>query len=159
MALIRNRALSDDSFRLLEPGEVLPPEGDVFATLEQLESAREGGALPRRGRTGLHVLGDVDLEQIAGVLQLVDAVALEIPRYTDGRVYSTARLLRDRLGFRGELRATGHVLRDQLAYLERCGIDAFELAEGQNPAEALKAFGEISVHYQPAAQYPGSPNA
>jgi uncharacterized protein (DUF934 family) len=81
-------------------------------------------------------------------------VAIELPRFTDGRAYSIARMLRDRYGFRGELRATGHVLRDQLRYLERCGFDAFELAPGQSPERAIEAFAEHTTTYQAAADTP-----
>jgi uncharacterized protein (DUF934 family) len=84
-------------------------------------------------------------------------VALEFPRFTDGRPYSHARLLRQRLGYRGELRAVGNVLRDQLLFMRRCGFDAFELPDGADVAAWLSAFDEISVFYQPAAD--GAPPA
>ena len=71
-------------------------------------------------------------------------------QFKDGRGYSTARLLRERFGFTGELRAVGDILRDQLAFLERCGFDSFEYAGGTAAVEALKAFDEIDIVYQTA---------
>ena len=90
-------------------------------------------------------------EDLAQSLGGVALVAVEFPKYVDGRGYSTARILRERYGFDGELRAVGNVLRDQLQYMERCGFDAFELEEGKDAEAALDAFGEISVAYQGAA--------
>jgi uncharacterized protein (DUF934 family) len=78
-------------------------------------------------------------------------IALEFPKFGDGRAYSYARLLRERYGFRGELRAVGNVLRDQALFMLRCGFDAFEVTEG-TPIEGWReALGEISVVYQPTA--------
>ncbi|MHA1154101.1 MAG: DUF934 domain-containing protein, partial [Alphaproteobacteria bacterium] len=76
-------------------------------------------------------------------------IALEFPSFGDGRAYSYARLLRERHGYRGELRAVGNVLRDQALFMRRCGFDAFEVAEGTAVAGWREALGEISVFYQP----------
>jgi uncharacterized protein (DUF934 family) len=78
-------------------------------------------------------------------------VALNFPKFRDGRGYSQARLLRERYGFSGELRATGDVLRDQFQFLLRAGFDSFEV---KKPADALvfaKAAARYSVFYQPSA--------
>jgi uncharacterized protein (DUF934 family) len=77
-------------------------------------------------------------------------VAVHFPKFNDGRGYSSARLLRERLGFAGELRAVGDVLRDQLFLLARCGFDSFALRADQDPASALSAFKDFSVRYQAA---------
>jgi uncharacterized protein (DUF934 family) len=81
-------------------------------------------------------------------LEGVSRVEVNFPKFADGRGYSTARLLRERFGYRGELRAVGHITRDLLYYLERCGFDAFELREGENPREALAGFEDFSHSYQ-----------
>jgi uncharacterized protein (DUF934 family) len=78
----------------------------------------------------------------------VARVEVNFPKFGDGRGYSTARLLRERYGYRGELRAVGHITRDLLLFLERCGFDAFELREGEDPDEALASFEEFSHSYQ-----------
>ena len=79
---------------------------------------------------------------------------MHIANFTDGRGYALARLLRERYGYRGKLRAIGEVPRDQLHYLARRGFDAFALGAEQDPERALAALGEFSVAYQAAAEPP-----
>jgi uncharacterized protein (DUF934 family) len=81
-------------------------------------------------------------------------VEVNFPKFGDGRGYSIARLLRERHGYRGELRAVGHITRDLLLFLESCGFDAFELREGENPHEALAAFEDFSEAYQASVTRP-----
>ena len=81
-------------------------------------------------------------------------VAIAFPVFTDGRGYSLARLVRERLGFRGELRAVGDVQRDQIFYLLRCGFDAFALGAGKQLDEALGAFEDFTEAYQAGADQP-----
>ena len=75
-------------------------------------------------------------------------VEIHFPKFGDGRGYSLARLLRVRRGYRGELRAVGHITRDLLFFMESCGFDAFELREGEDPHQALGAFEDFSHSYQ-----------
>ncbi len=75
-------------------------------------------------------------------------VEVNFPKFGDGRGYSIARLVRERHGYRGELRAVGQVARDNLQFLERCGFDAFLLRDGEDPYEALRGFEDFSVAYQ-----------
>jgi uncharacterized protein (DUF934 family) len=77
-----------------------------------------------------------------------DRVEIHFPKFGDGRGYSIARLLRTRYGFKGELRAVGHITRDLLPFLERVGFDACELRDGEDAHEALAAFGTFSAWYQ-----------
>jgi len=81
-------------------------------------------------------------------------IAVEFPQFGDGRGYSSARLLREKYQFRGELRAIGEILRDQLYYLRQCGFDTFALKAGANVAEALAAFGDFSDNYQATTAQP-----
>ena len=84
----------------------------------------------------------------------VARVEVNFPKFGDGRGYSIARLLRERYGYRGELRAVGHITRDLLSFLESCGFDAFELREGENPHEAIAAFEDFSEAYQASVTRP-----
>jgi uncharacterized protein (DUF934 family) len=84
----------------------------------------------------------------AVALEGVTRVEVSFPKFGDGRGYSIARVLRKRRGYRGELRAVGHITRDLLQFLERCGFDAFELRDGEDPHEALKSFGDLTHSYQ-----------
>lgn len=99
---------------------------------------------------GLRLPNDVPPAAIAADIDRFALIALAFPRFTDGRAYSQARLLRSRFGFRGELRATGNVLRDQLLFMRRCGFDAFELDDRVSISEWLAASREFDVFYQPA---------
>ena len=81
-------------------------------------------------------------------------VEVNFPSFTDGRGYSIARLLRERHGYRGEVRAVGDVQRDQLFYLARCGFDAFLLRDGQDAGESLAALNDFSEAYQASVERP-----
>ncbi len=88
--------------------------------------------------------------------RLRDATRVEVnfPKFGDGRGFSIGRLLRERHGYKGELRAVGQITRDHLFYLESCGFDAFELREGEDAHEALAAFGVFSESYQATVTRP-----
>ena len=112
-----------------------------------------GELLARCPALGVRVPSDKLPEHIPDAARLA-LIAIEFPRFTDGRGYSVARLLRDRYKFTGELRAVGWVLRDNLFYMERCGFDAFEVKPGKPLESALEAFGEFSATYQAAVDDP-----
>ena len=91
---------------------------------------------------------------LAGKFGQIEAIAVDFPQFTDGRGFSIARLLRERYGFKGEIRAVGDVLRDTLFYLSRCGFDAFELKDQAHLEEALSGFGDFSDGYQASVERP-----
>jgi uncharacterized protein (DUF934 family) len=91
---------------------------------------------------------------IAGAVGVAGVIAIRFPKFGDGRGYSIARLLRERHGYEGELRAVGEVARDHLHAMEQCGFDAFELREGEDPLEAMKAFGDFTEQYQATTAQP-----
>jgi uncharacterized protein (DUF934 family) len=99
-----------------------------------------------------------DLAALAGKLRgpgaQITAIAVNFPKYGDGRGYSIARLLRERYGFTGELRAVGEVARDHLHAMAQCGFDAFRLREGENAQAALGALSDFSEAYQGTAAQP-----
>jgi uncharacterized protein (DUF934 family) len=152
MALIRNRALATDTWRSLEDG-ALPAAGDVVVPVAVWLSERER-LLARAGRLGVLLQPNDEPAVVAGDLAHLALIAVHFPVFTDGRGYSTARLLRERHGWRGELRAVGDVQRDQLFCLARAGFDAFELRRGEDAAAALGAFDDFSETYQAAADQP-----
>jgi uncharacterized protein (DUF934 family) len=94
---------------------------------------------------------DRRVAELAPWLDRLSLVALVFPKFRDGRAYSQARLLRERYGFRGELRATGDVLRDQFQFLIRAGFDAFEVKKPADAGVFAQAASRFSVFYQPAA--------
>ena len=93
-------------------------------------------------------------ESIAGDLGHFAVIGVNFPKFTDGRSYSTARLLRERYGYRGEIRAVGDVLQDQLYFMKRCGIDAYALREDKDLTAALASLNDFSESYQAAADQP-----
>ena len=107
-----------------------------------------------RGEPGV-LLGPSDgAESIADRLERLLVVAIDFPQFTDGRGYTTARLLRERYGFKGEIRAVGEVLRDNLFYLSRCGFDSFVLSDQGTPEDALEHLSTFSDAYQASVERP-----
>lgn len=149
MPLIRTTGVVEDPWRFVADEEPLPETGAVIVTLKRFQANRDQ-LLARATPLGLRLKSDQAPSLIAGDIERFDVIALEFPKFTDGRAYSAARLLRERYGFRGELRAVGNVLRDQLAYMRRCGFDSYEVKEGIDTAAWTAALGGLSVVYQPA---------
>ncbi len=154
MEIIKKGEIITSSWVHLGDEDALPAAPvDVTVTLARFAREREGlRAYP--GRVGVRLHPADDVEAVLPELLALPLLAIEFRRFTDGRGYSLARLLRDRHGYTGELRAVGNVLRDQLFYMHRCGFDAFELQPGKSIQEALGAFEEFSVRYQPAVDEP-----
>jgi uncharacterized protein (DUF934 family) len=153
MALLKNGQIVADGWRRIGDDEPLPDSGPVIVSLARWQREREAldaRANEARGSIGLVLNSDQGPASIADDLTHFDLVALDFPRFQDGRAYSYARLLRERYKFTGELRAVGNVLRDQLLFMRRTGFDAFELPETANVREWLKAFEDFSVFYQRA---------
>lgn len=111
-------------------------------------------ANPSAGRLGVRLEGNEDPASVAADLHHFALVAVHFPQFGDGRGYTLGRLLRERYGYRGELRATGDVLRDNLFYLAQCGFDAFELAESADLEAALGSLKDFSESYQTSAAQP-----
>ena len=152
MALIRHRKLEPDNWQLLDAVADGAPSslidlGDVIVPLPAWQALREQ-LIAREGRVGVWLAGDAELDDIAGDLEHFGVIAVQFTSFTDGRGYSLGRLLRERYGWAGELRAIGDIQRDQLFYLARCGFDAFVLRGGEDVQAALDAFDDFSEAYQ-----------
>lgn len=154
MQIIKKGEIVTSGWVHLPDAEPLPAERvDVTVSLPRFV-AEQDALQTHPGRVGVRLRPEDDVEpQLPALLEL-PLLAIEFPRFTDGRGYSLGRLLRERHGYRGELRAVGNVLRDQLFYMHRCGFDAFELQPGKSVTEALEAFAELSVRYQGAVDEP-----
>lgn len=125
-------------------------EGDVIVSLARFHA--EGAALMADGRrVGVIVGAGEAVESLACDLPAIALVALDFPKFKDGRAYSAARIVRERLGFKGELRAVGDVLLEQARFMIRCGFDAFEPADGTSAAQWTAAGGRFRHVYQRAA--------
>jgi uncharacterized protein (DUF934 family) len=153
MQIIKDGAVVESSWVHVADGGELPASGDVIVSLERYREQRD--ALKQRaGKVGVRLRNDQEAHVVADLVAELPLIALDFPGFKDGRSYTTARLLRDRFGFKGHIRAIGDVLRDQLLYMRRCGIDEFELKAGKDIHGALQAFGELTVNYQGAADDP-----
>ena len=148
MALIRNDQIVDDDFRLLADDEPLPGSGAVIVSLERWQKDRDA-LLARQASLGVRLRSDQSPETIAADLARIALVALEFPKFRDGRAYSHARILREHHAFQGEVRAVGDVLMEQLHFMLRSGFDAFELAADDPLTQYETAKSEFSVWYQP----------
>ncbi|MCQ4272812.1 DUF934 domain-containing protein [Pseudomonas kuykendallii] len=108
----------------------------------------------RDGGLGVWLEAGEEIEEIADQLEHFQVIALNFPAFTDGRHSSTAYMLRTRYGYKGEVRAIGDVLRDQMFALKRCGFDAFAVREDKDPFDALKGLDDFSEVYQASADQP-----
>ena len=149
MPLIKDDAFIDDPWIAVADEEALPEGAPAIVNLARWQADR-GVLAGRNAPLGIRLRADQPPAEISDDLDRFQVIALEFPIFGDGRAYSYARLLRERYGYRGELRAVGNVLRDQALFMRRCGFDAFEVAEGTGIAGWREALGEISVFYQPA---------
>ncbi|HUF82228.1 MAG TPA: DUF934 domain-containing protein [Burkholderiales bacterium] len=156
--IIKNRSVVEDPWQLLEPADdgsppALPPAGDIIVPLAMWREQR-AHLLIRPGRLGVWLDSHEDPADIAEDLRLFGVVAVNFPKFGDGRGYSTARLLRQRYGWKGELRAIGDVFRDLLFFLSSCGFNSFVLRNGEDPQDALTGFGDFSEAYQGSVERP-----
>jgi len=148
MPLVNNGRIATDCFVNVPDGAELPGDGAVLVTAARLLDGPEA-LLRRAGKLGVIWPNNRDVDDLVPWLDRLAVIALVFPTFRDGRAYSQARLLRERHGYDGELRATGQVLRDQFVFMLRAGFDAFEVRK-ESDAEAFAATSKrYSVFYQP----------
>lgn len=155
MPLLKSGQIVEDTWLHLDDEQEVPAHGDVIVSLERWLSEDET-LRSRDGKIGIRLKNDQSPAQVVDDLDAFDAFVLEFPKYTDGRAYSAARLLRDRYGFKGQVRASGDVLIDQYGMMQRCGFNAYEIRDSTDVAAWQAAEKRISSHYQPAADGVGA---
>ena len=149
MLLAEDGGVHEDRWRHLDDEEPVPDSDPVTVSFARWKKA--GNSLRARdGELGLRLPNDAAPEEIVPDLDRFALIVLQFPKFTDGRAYSQARLLRSRYRYTGELRASGNVLRDQLLFMRRCGFNSFVVGERAVTEEWAKAFGEFDVFYQAA---------
>jgi len=151
--LIKQRKLTADTWKLLQEGGIFPASGDVIVPLS-LWQAKRDALIARVGRTGVWLKPDDEPAALATDFAVLPLIAVQFPAFTDGRGYSTARLLRERYGYSGELRAIGDMQRDTVFYLSRVGFDAIALRDGEDAEAALSAFEDFTEAYQVSVERP-----
>ncbi len=152
MQLIKHGRVISNPWQRIDDDASLPAAGDVIVSLARWSEAAATLA-QHAGRIGIRVDSDADIDTLAGNLPALDLIVLEFATFVDGRHYSNAVRLRSFYAFSGELRAAGDVQRDQLNYLQRCGFDAFEVADDVDVADFLRGADEFSGVYQYALDH------
>jgi uncharacterized protein (DUF934 family) len=147
--IIKDKRIIPDDCQHLADDAALPSSGSFTVSLARWQKDRDT-LKTRQADVGVRIPNDVDVNEIAEQLKGLSRIVVEFPKFGDGRALSQARVLRERHEFTGEIRVTGDVLRDQIWHMYRCGIDAFETRADRSIEDALKAFSEMSVTYQPA---------
>jgi uncharacterized protein (DUF934 family) len=151
--LIRNGTIVVDPWTLLRAPASLAELLEAVPVVVPLSTWQaQRAVLIARGEAGVWLAPDADPAALEADVARLALIAVDFPQLTDGRGYSLARLLRQRYGFRGELRAIGDVQRDQLYYLNQCGFDAFAIPDGLDANEALSGLRDFSDGYQATVQ-------
>lgn len=153
--LIKDGVIVDNEWQLLEKPEDAStdvPAGKVIVHLSVWQQQKD--QLKQRSDVGVW-LDNVDTADLLGdEAQLLPLVAVNFPGFMDGRGFSAARLLRDRYGFTGELRAIGNFIRDQLCYLKRCGVNSFDCNEEIDIEKAIHSLNDFTEAYQTSVDFP-----
>jgi len=148
MPLVKNGRITTDLFVQIADGAELPGDGAILVPAARFLEDPEA-MLRRAGKLGVIWPNNRNLDDLVPYLDRLAAVALVFPSFRDGRAYSQARLLRERHGYDGELRATGQVLRDQFVFMSRAGFDAFEVKKDADADAFAETMKRYSVFYQP----------
>jgi len=154
--LIKGEAIIDDRWQWVDDPAATAadlPEGDVIVPLSLWQRERKP-LLDREGRLGVWLDAGEEPEAIADDLEHFAVIGLHFPVFHDGRNLSAAVLLRTRFGFTGELRALGDIRRDQMSYLHRCGIDAFQVPDDADPAQVMAGLETMRDYYQASVLVP-----
>ena len=154
--IIKDHQIVDDAWQQLAAEADLnqvPATGAVMVPLSLWQTHRDA-LLERQDPVAVWLEAGEEPAPLADDLAQLPMIAIHFPVYRDGRGYSYARELRTRYGYQGEIRAIGDVLQDQLAYMWRCGFDAFAVREDKDIEEALQGLKGFTVHYQGDARDP-----
>lgn len=148
--IIRDCKIVDDDWQTLPEDAPLPGSGRVIVSFKRWQEIRDA-AKTNDAVFGVRIPNNVDVVELWSQLRERPLVAVEFPSFGDGRAFSQARLLHERFGYKGEIRAVGDVLRDEIFYMHRCGINAMVPRADQDLQGLLAAFGDFKVPYQAAA--------
>jgi uncharacterized protein (DUF934 family) len=148
MSLVRDCRIVEDDYARLVDDAPAPESGAIIVSAARY-LADLGRFAARKAPTGVIWPNDRPVAELAPHLENLALVALVFPKFRDGRAFSQARLLRERYGFKGELRATGQVLRDQFLFMLRAGFTSFEVTKPADAAAFAESIRRYDVFYQP----------
>ena len=154
-AIIKDGAIVNNSWQIVDEEHTDLTQDHVILPYSLWLANKDSLSLRvSEGKVGLLLEGDHNLHEQHESLASFTLIAVRFPGFMDGRGFSVGRLLRERYGFTGELRATGAVIRDQLCYLQRCGFSSFDLDDDINVAAALESLSDFSEAYQMSVDLP-----
>lgn len=149
--IIVDRQIVEDVWQLINDDQI-PASGPVIVPLQVWLAQR--AQLLARGEVGVWIAPGEEVEDLAQDIATLPLIAVDFPAFTDGRGFSTARLLRERYGFKGQLRAIGDVFKDTMLYLHRCGFNAYAVRQDKDIVEAARGLDDFHEFYQGAADQP-----
>ena len=144
--LINQNSTLENNWQIVVDQASELPQGNIL--VEASYWLKNQSELSKRPNVGIYLNGDADLESLKDVLDSFEVIAVNFPAFADGRGYSLARLLKERYHYKGEVRAIGDVLIDQLYFMKRCGFDTYLLKDGLEAEKALQYFSTFSDPYQ-----------
>ena len=148
--LLRDKQITQDNWLVVDETATTLPSGDILLSFnhwQQLENKLE----QHNGAIGVWIEGNAEIEDFLEPLLSLPLIAINFPKFADGRGFSLATLLRDRYQYKGELRAIGNFIRDQLFFLTRCGFNSFNFPDGTNLEEVANSLTDFSENYQVSA--------
>ncbi len=146
MQILKDREIIEDSFRHIADEEIV--DGDNISVSLARWHQEKAQLQQHDGKVGVRLGSTDNIESIADDLANISLIELNFPVFTDGRLFSTAKLLRIRYGYQGEIRAIGQFMVDQVCYLSKIGVNAFQLHNEAQLPLALAALDDFSVSYQ-----------
>jgi uncharacterized protein (DUF934 family) len=149
MPLVKGGKIVDDAFAHVDDDAALPEQAALLVSAKRFMTDPESLLTRPGGKLGVIWPNSRDVDELLPYLDRLTVIALVFPSFRDGRAYSQARLLRERYSYRGELRATGQVLRDQFVFMLRAGFDAFEVRKQADAEAFTETVKRYTVFYQP----------
>ncbi len=146
MQIIKNKQLTTSDWSYIADDDALI-EGDITVSL--MRWCEEKASLKNhQGKVGVRLNSDADVNELINDITSLTLIELNFPAFTDGRGFSHARILRKNLNYQGEIRAIGHYMADQVFYLSRVGVNAFQMENSDDLAVALSTLNDFSIKYQ-----------
>ena len=145
--ILKDTQVVSDNWMLLDENAESLPTGDLLLSFEQWQNFADHLS-NHSGSIGVWLDGHAEIEQIIEPLLNLPLIAINFPKFADGRGFSAARLIRERYNYTGELRAIGGFIRDQLYLLKRCGFNAFQFSDENELSDAAQSLKDFSENYQ-----------
>ena len=149
--MIKDGQVIENTWALLTEAGATALAGECIIPLASFMA--DSDALKARGDVGVFLENDADLPAVAEHLTGLPVIAINFPGFMDGRGFSLARLLRERFGYQGEIRAVGHIIRDQLTYLKRCGFTSFCFNDDVDVEAAVASLNDFTEAYQTSVDF------